>query len=298
MSKNEPHTSYPHESKDDFQAALEYTQGATGFRSELIEKDYFCSLVLGSIFTDSGHGLVFKGGTCLNKVYMGFFRLSEDLDFSVPISPQATRTARSRQAQRFKKIFGEIEMTIPGITTGNPLAGANNSTQYVGELLYESRLSNDPGRIKIEIGLREELYDPPASALARTLVQDPFSRKPLIGDTSVRCLSLREAMAEKIRAMFTRKEIAIRDFFDYWHAQNSEHHAFDESDLLRIAIKKVQQSTTPYVSLTAERLRELNTQLTTDLRPVLTESAFQQFPLKDAISLAQRLEVELMKRLI
>jgi predicted nucleotidyltransferase component of viral defense system len=30
--------------------------------------------------------LVFKGGTCLAKVYADFYRLSEDLDFVIPMA--------------------------------------------------------------------------------------------------------------------------------------------------------------------------------------------------------------------
>ena len=35
-----------HLDADEFRAALEYTQGVTGFQSTLIEKDYYCSLIL------------------------------------------------------------------------------------------------------------------------------------------------------------------------------------------------------------------------------------------------------------
>ena len=51
----------------------------------LIEKDYYCSLIL-NYFFNGDTSLVFKGGTCLSKVYVDFYRLSEDLDLIITVS--------------------------------------------------------------------------------------------------------------------------------------------------------------------------------------------------------------------
>jgi predicted nucleotidyltransferase component of viral defense system len=251
--------------------------------------------VLRHVFSATDHTLVFKGGTCLNKVYMGFFRLSEDLDFSVPIAPNATRSERSRLAQPLKSIVNTISTNIQGVKIGAPLTGANNSTQYVGELLYRSALSADEGRIKIEIGLREELLDAVASMPAATLIRDPFSRKAALDPVNVRCLSLREALAEKGRAMFTRKDIAIRDFFDYWHAQKSSRTDTSSEQFVAMVAGKIAVSMTPFVPLTSERLAHLEHQIATDLRPVLTKQDFLAFRLADAVKQARDLETALKR---
>jgi hypothetical protein len=39
----------PHVDADGFRAAIEYTSRTTGFRMDLIEKDYFCSIALACI---------------------------------------------------------------------------------------------------------------------------------------------------------------------------------------------------------------------------------------------------------
>ena len=72
----------PHLDAEGFRAAVEYTSRTTGFRMDLIEKDYFCSIALACLYTHDTP-LIFKGETCLNKVHVGFYRLSEDLDFSI-----------------------------------------------------------------------------------------------------------------------------------------------------------------------------------------------------------------------
>lgn len=67
----------------------------TGFGSKLVEKDYFCSLVLAFLFQDEASTLVFKGGTALSKIHTEFYRLSEDLDFVIPLPSSAHRPLRS-----------------------------------------------------------------------------------------------------------------------------------------------------------------------------------------------------------
>ena len=89
------------EAPDDLRAAVAFTAETTGFLPRLIEKDYFCSVVLEAL-AEADAGLVFKGGTCLAKVHAGFFRMSEDLDFTIPIDASASRAHRRRAvAARF-----------------------------------------------------------------------------------------------------------------------------------------------------------------------------------------------------
>lgn len=53
-------------------------------RKELIEKDIRIHLLLTDLSRDSffSHNFVFKGGTCLISCYLGYFRFSEDIDFT------------------------------------------------------------------------------------------------------------------------------------------------------------------------------------------------------------------------
>ncbi len=85
MSRDEASIDPLHEDPELFLEALNFTAATTAFAARLIEKDYFCSVLLNHIFKKLGALLVFKGGTCLAKVYAGFYRLSEDLDFMIPI---------------------------------------------------------------------------------------------------------------------------------------------------------------------------------------------------------------------
>ncbi len=69
-----------HEDETLFREAVNFTAARTGFGQRLIEKDYFCTVLLAYLAEHGGGPLVFKGGTCLAKVHADFYRLSEDLD--------------------------------------------------------------------------------------------------------------------------------------------------------------------------------------------------------------------------
>ncbi|MBI4210298.1 MAG: nucleotidyl transferase AbiEii/AbiGii toxin family protein [Candidatus Diapherotrites archaeon] len=57
-----------------------------------MEKDYAITWALKAIYSnkDLSNMLIFKGGTCLSKIYGENYRLSEDLDFSTPVNRQPT----------------------------------------------------------------------------------------------------------------------------------------------------------------------------------------------------------------
>ena len=82
MTMIEPPAIRVHEDSDSFREAVNFTAAETKFAARLIEKDYFCTVLLGYFGAAVGEELIFKGGTCLAKVHADFYRLSEDLDFA------------------------------------------------------------------------------------------------------------------------------------------------------------------------------------------------------------------------
>lgn len=187
--------------------AVRFTAGATQFSEALIEKDYFCSLVLNEIFSSASHKLVFKGGTLLNKTHAGFYRLSEDLDFSIDVTADVSRSARRAMMNPVKEHLAKIVKKL-SFHFSKKLEGKNESSQYQGEVEYESLLLGNAGTIKIDIGLRENVLEMQILQ-AKTLLQDPFSQEAVLQDFEIRGLSCNEAYAEKIRAALSREYPAI-----------------------------------------------------------------------------------------
>jgi hypothetical protein len=60
----------------------------------------------------------------------------------------------------------------------------------------------------------------------------------LLPSVSVKYLSWNETLAEKVRGIFTRKEIAVRDFFDFWYVKRNLKFTFDENFILSMTEAK------------------------------------------------------------
>jgi predicted nucleotidyltransferase component of viral defense system len=73
-----------HEDNDLFRQAVESTSGQMQILPILVEKDYWVTYALRTLFADSiGSDIVFKGGTALSKCYKMINRFSEDIDLVV-----------------------------------------------------------------------------------------------------------------------------------------------------------------------------------------------------------------------
>jgi predicted nucleotidyltransferase component of viral defense system len=166
MTVPEPSRLRWHEDPEAFRDLLTLTAAKAGFLVRLVEKDYFCSVLL-QYLAVSCPGLVFKGGTCLAKVHTEFHRMSEDLDFTIPVPVGSTRSTRSRLAEELKRSMAGIERRLPGFRAVSALRGANNSTQYNATVGYTALVGQQEETIKIEAGLREPLLLPAIRGEAR-----------------------------------------------------------------------------------------------------------------------------------
>jgi len=97
-----------------------YLSDEQGFVASVIEKDFYLTRILNGINEYLSTDIVFKGGTLLNKVYLNYHRLSEDLDFAyrgdVDLS---TRGKRSKAIMPIReKIPAFLDMLE--LTSDNP----------------------------------------------------------------------------------------------------------------------------------------------------------------------------------
>jgi predicted nucleotidyltransferase component of viral defense system len=267
---------------DEFIAAIEYTAGRFGFRDSLIEKDFLCSIVL--MFLSQNHTLplCFKGGTLLAKVHAGFYRLSEDLDFSISTPIQAKRKDRSTLAKPCKLAINNLPKHLPFELT-KPLAGTNESRQYNAVLSYQSKISNRKERILIEIGLREPHLIKPAKHKTKTLLSDPFSGDEFVHQYEVYSLMQQEAYAEKIRAALTRQKLAIRDFYDIAYALNGKLIDLENENFIQLVKQKLSMPGSELVDLNDSKIAFLSKRVETELQPTLSQRVDFEFDLDKVI---------------
>ena len=201
-----------HDDKDRFRDLVDRTASMTGFYAPLMEKDYYLTYILSRI-NDLCEDLIFKGGTCLNKIYYSYYRLSEDLDFSMRL-PEYTTTRGNRRKciQLVKDNIESFAKDLGFRLEGVEKAGRNESKQYVYYFVYDPVTAPSEQTIKFEIGLRFN----PICAVEKRPVQHkflhPFTKEPLFDGGTVNCLSLNEIVSEKLRAAALREKIAPRDF--------------------------------------------------------------------------------------
>ncbi len=203
-----------HKDKAQFTDVINMTANRTGFRAPLIEKDYYLTLILSKI-NELSQDLIFKGGTCLNKIYYSYYRLSEDLDCSMRLSEYTTtRGNRRKSIQPIKDNIEGFAKRLGFRIEGVEKAGRNESKQYVYYFTYKSVLQPTVQLVKFEIGLRFN----PICAVEKMTVKHkflhPFTGEPLFDGGKINCLSLNELIAEKLRASAIRMKVAPRDFYD------------------------------------------------------------------------------------
>jgi predicted nucleotidyltransferase component of viral defense system len=203
-----------HSSKDEFLKVLERASGQTTYPLSLLEKDYYITLILSGISESSGN-LIFKGGTALSKIYYSYYRLSEDIDFSMKLPEKgATRTIRRNLIKPFKEKIRSYVKHFGLDIRDVERAGHNESAQYIYYVDYESAILGRKQSIKLEIGLRFNPFLPVSKRKVNHQFLHPFTKEPLFDGGEINCFALKELVAEKMRAAATRLTIAPRDFYD------------------------------------------------------------------------------------
>ena len=163
----------------------------------ILEMDYLQALFLNKLYSDED-SLVFKGGTYLKHAY-GLDRFSEDLDFTLKgeISENKLRnTAGSLSDYGVEAWIDSFEETEISITC---------RLRFEGPLYQGSEKSI--GSVEIDISKRNDVFLEPEWVRM-------FFEYPEIRVLNVLGLRKKELMAEKLRALSTRRK--ARDLYDVW----------------------------------------------------------------------------------
>jgi predicted nucleotidyltransferase component of viral defense system len=244
------------------------------FRQEILEKDYYLTILLNEIRTGLSENLVFKGGTLLHKIYLNYSRLSEDLDFTYFSKEDlSTRSKRSKAITSIREKMKDFIESC-GLKSNKPEGeGFNNSLQYIFEILYSSFVTGSEESIKVEVGLRNKPIDNPVLNTIKHFYKDPFTNEALVPENKALSLSFIEAVSEKLKAAITRRDLAIRDFYDLWYIAEAN---FNFADKKFLSIFKKKLSYEEYsgdysynLGLDKESIKKLENQIDTNLIPVI-----------------------------
>ena len=279
-----------HRDKDKFSKLVDRIASLTGFYAPLMEKDYYLTLFLSKI-NELSDNLIFKGGTCLNKIYYSYNRLSEDLDFSMRLPDYTTTRGNRRKCiqpvkDNIENFAKQFDLKLEGAEN----AGRNVSKQYVYYLVYDSVLLPSQQTIKFEVGLRYNPILNPELKDVQHKFHNPFSDEPLFDGGSVNCLSLKEIVSEKMRAAAIRKTIAPRDFYDLDFIVRQGFNLTDK-DVLSLFVKKLEEDNgdpdlAKYkinLGRTDKEIKDMKSRIENELFDVLTVGERENFDLDTAL---------------
>jgi signal recognition particle subunit SEC65 len=274
-------------------------------RNDIIEKDFQLHRLLYEISNDDGYlrdNLVFKGGTCLIKTYLDYYRFSEDIDFTWTgdiSGKSASETKRNCSSEitllceRVKKIADELGFTFSG-DKRNPsdVHISSGGLMVYFNLGYHSTILDIPAKVKIEISFIDIRLYPTKTNVLRSYVGmlDDEELKYLheklweeyARPVSMTCYDSREIYVEKCRAALTRIKYKLRDVLDIYYIEKKFGYTLDEFrsqiiektrfsiDLYRRYGESIEMpSIPPLDALRSEEMRLLLVQPPTDLRPKL-----------------------------
>ena len=219
-------------------------------RANLIEKDLILHQVLidlskSKFFKDN---FAFKGGTCLAKCYLDYFRFSEDIDFTWKNqgafsgkSQKEIRRYLSTVIDDTGKIFEDIAKT-----RGLDFRCMKDNSDYVEltgndkmctfKLWYQSEELGRRTFLKVQINFVEKLCYPLKSGKLKSLISKNQEELVLLfpeykeytEEIDFDVYGPQEILSEKIRAILTRKGTKARDYLDVYLIEKNFDISVDE----------------------------------------------------------------------
>lgn len=139
-----------HQDKNAFRVLLNDVHTKTGYRADVLEKDYYVVLILKELAGMQNDGLpaYFKGGTALYKALKTTNRFSEDIDLSVD-TRECSRTQNDKRLEHAAKKYISLSR--------DPAQGKTNRSELISVYTYEPVTAYDTndalqrfGKLKVE----------------------------------------------------------------------------------------------------------------------------------------------------
>ena len=215
-----------HNDKETFSQAINLVTNKNGIRPEIVEKDYYVTMIL-RLLSERLPFIVFKGGTSLSKCHKAIKRFSEDIDITIDT------TISQGQKKKVKEAIEEVS-AILGLSIPN---------------IDKTRSRRDYNRYEIEYNPIDELDDVavlPAVILetSYTAISFPVSELPVhnyIGDMMVEeapdyiekyALSPFTMKVQDINRTLADKVFAVCDYYLQNKTEKHSRHLYDIYKLL------------------------------------------------------------------
>lgn len=178
-------------------------------REDVLERDYCLAWFLAVLAESDLKGvLAFKGGTALKRCYVGDYRFSEDLDFTL-----VTAVPLEEILSRLGLVYARIREESGIAFAFDRQDRQSHTNSYTFYLKYVGPLpaGND---VKVDITLREHLVFP-LNQRAVLRAYPEFADIP--EGRLLQVYSLEEIATEKVLALGDRARTEPRDLYDLWY---------------------------------------------------------------------------------
>ncbi len=163
-----------------------------GFADEVLTKDYYVTAIL--YLLKDIDGIYFKGGTALQKIFLNYSRLSEDVDYTV--------------TGDMKKIKRKITQIVMDSGFFEAVSEDKNVDNFLRIVFHYTNFTDRKDNVFIDLNKRAKLIQKPET---HTL---PHFYDEEIPCFSVRTLAAKELFAEKLAATIGRNQ--PRDHYDIY----------------------------------------------------------------------------------
>ena len=207
-------------------------------RRDLIEKDMVMHRMLASLSTEKDfvNNFLFKGGTCLIKCYLGYYRFSEDLDFTWKRQGEFAGKTRGQTIRYLESVLERTGTMLEGITVEQDLdfRWDKGDKKYVElgnggrittfHIHYNSMILKKNIDFKMQINFIEDICMKHRNEYLQSLVGTKYTDLKNVFENNDKYFSsipfelydIKEILSEKIRALLTRRGIKDRDFLDVY----------------------------------------------------------------------------------
>ncbi len=225
-----------HENKKLFIDAVRTTAKGKGIPAIYIEKDYWVTYTLYTIFNNEiGKETIFKGGTALSKCFGLIDRFSEDIDLVVMRKERESNNQLTNKIKKISKIVSDIlpEVEIEDITNKK---GMNRKTAHSYKKVFDENFGQVRDVIVVEatwLGSTEPFIKSNISSMIYKMMlnagQEKVAEEYNLLPFEVNVLDPKRTLCEKIMSLvrFSYTENPIADL------KNKVRHTYDLHQLLK-----------------------------------------------------------------
>ena len=231
-----------------------------GMRPEVVEKDYVIGWVLWGIGSDPDltDWWAFKGGTCLKKCYLGDYRFSEDLDFTaLPVGTAAAPAVLPMLKRMLQRVSDESGIDFQSREPRFEMR--DNGTSAEGRIYYRGPRNAPAVRIKLDLTVADAERVVCPTVWRRIFHEYPDDPPEPV---SVRCYSLEELFAEKVRALGDR--CLPRDLYDVVNLFRRREQMINANRVPELYVEKCRNKGLPVFTLTDLEGQDLRAEMEVD----------------------------------